>query len=345
MGTRAMRGAGELPRRRALRRLLVCAWALCGCLSLPTLADAHALAPIVVRTLDSSPHGFTLSVRFPTPDQAAAGLDVPGCDTAPLARALESGTSWTGRLSCEEGVRVLRFPAGAPTGLLWEDARGSQAVLDLHGEEPPGFELRLPAHGAAGPTVASYLSQGVGHVWSGWDHLAFIACLVLLSGRWWLASSVRRLLAVVTLFTIAHSVSLGLSVVLGGAGSPGLEAAIALSVAFAAREVVLRLRARELEPDAAATRRLYWTAAGFGLLHGLGFASALLELGLPEGQVPAALLLFNLGVELGQIAVVSAVVVLLCLVPKRGARPVALALSYAAGALAVFWLVLRAGGA
>lgn len=338
------RSAG--PRRaRALWRLLVAAWALCVCLALPTLAAAHALAPIVVRTLESSTDGLTLSVRFPTPDQASAGLEIPGCETASLSRALQSGTSWTGRLSCERGTRVLRFPGGAPTGLLWEDARGSQAVLDLHGEEPPGFELRVPEHGAAGPTVASYLSQGVAHVWSGWDHLAFVACLVLLSGRWWLASSVRRLFAVVTLFTVAHSVSLGVSVMLGGVGSPGLEAAIALSVAFAAREVVLRLGARELEPDAAATRRLYWAAAGFGLLHGLGFASALLELGLPEGQVPAALLLFNLGVELGQIGVVSVVVLLLCLVPRRGVRPVALALSYAAGALALFWLVQRVHGA
>ncbi|MCB9586664.1 MAG: HupE/UreJ family protein [Polyangiaceae bacterium] len=321
------------------------AFAVACCLLLsPTRADAHALAPIVVRTLESRAQGMLLSVRFPTPEQAAGGLEISGCDTAPLEQALSSGTLWSGALECDAGTpHYVRFPAGTPTGVLWEDARGAQPEVQLFGEQPPGFRFLVPAR-ATGPALAGYFTQGIGHVWSGWDHLLFVACLVLLSGPWWLATSVRRLFAVVTLFTVAHSLSLALSVAVGGLGSPGVEAAIALSVAFAAREVVLRLGAQELEPDRVATRRLYWTAALFGLLHGLGFASALLELGLPKGQVPAALLLFNLGVELGQVSVVSALLVCLCIVPRRGVRPLALTLSYAAGALALFWMVQRVRG-
>lgn len=317
------------------------------CVVLPRAGQAHALAPIVLRTLDSRADRLLLSVRFPTPQQARGGLEVSGCESAPLQQALASSLVWSGALTCQAGTtRTIRFPGGAPTGLLWEDARGdAQPRLELHGEEPPGFSLEVPERRQAGPTLAGYLGQGVSHVWSGWDHLAFITCLVLLSGPCWVGASVRRLFAVVTLFTLAHSASLGLSVALGGLGSPGLEAAIALSVAFAAREVALRLRARQLEPDVRQTRRLCWTAGLFGLLHGLGFASALLELGLPEGQVPAALLLFNLGVELGQVAVVSLLVLAFSAVPRRGVRPAALAVSYAAGALALFWLVQRVRGA
>ncbi|MEZ4376413.1 MAG: HupE/UreJ family protein [Polyangiaceae bacterium] len=318
---------------------------LCAVFVTPGRASAHALAPIVVRTLDSTPGSLLLSVRFPTPEQAASGLAVSGCDTAPLAAALARGMTWSGTLRCEPGVaRYISFPAGTPTGVLWEDARSEHPEIVLFGEQPDDFRFSIPEQAAANPQLAGYFTQGVSHVWSGWDHLLFVACLVLLSGPWWLGSSVRRLFGVVTLFTVAHSLSLALSVAVGGLGSPGVEAAIALSVAFAAREVAVRLRARELEPDAQAARRLYWTAALFGLLHGLGFASALLELGLPKGQVPAALLLFNLGVELGQISVVSGLLALLCIVPRRGVRPAALALSYAAGALALFWMVERVRG-
>ena len=318
---------------------------LCAVLLTPDRASAHALAPIVVRTLDSTPGSLLFSVRFPTPEQAASGLAVSGCDTAPLAAALARGTTWSGTLRCEPGAaRYVSFPAGTPTGVLWEDARSEHPEIVLFGDQPDDFRFLIPEQAGASPQLAGYFTQGVSHVWSGWDHLLFVACLVLLSGPWWLGSSVRRLFGVVTLFTVAHSLSLAVGVAVGGRGSPGVEAAIALSVAFAAREVVVRLRARELEPDMQAARRLYWTAALFGLLHGLGFASALLELGLPKGQVPAALLLFNLGVELGQISVVSVLLALLCAVPRRGVRPAALALSYAAGSLALFWMVQRVRG-
>ncbi len=328
-------------RLRWLLGALLCSIYLCS----PAPARAHALAPIVVRTLDSSAERLVLSVRFPTHEQALSGLSVTGCDTAELQAALQVAPVWSGTLRCAANQpRALHFPGGAPTGLLWEDARGARPVLELHGEQPPGFELPVPELAATTASLASYLGQGVAHVWSGWDHLAFVTCLVLLCGPLWLGSSVRRLFTVVTLFTVAHSVSLGLSVLLGGLGSPGLEAAIALSVVFAAREVAVR-RARELEPDVNATRRLMACAVAFGLLHGLGFASALLELGLPAGQVPAALLLFNLGVELGQVAVVSGLVLAFCALPRRSVRPAALAVSYAAGALAVFWMVERVRGA
>ena len=144
----------------------------------------------------------------------------------------------------------------------------------------------------------TYLRLGIEHILFGFDHLLFVLALVILVRDW------RRVALTVTAFTVAHSITLA-AATLGLVHVPGppVEAAIALSIVLVAVEIV---NARRGMPSL--TARWPWLVAFcFGLLHGFGFAGALAEVGLPHHAIPIALLFFNLGVEIGQLAFVAAV--------------------------------------
>ncbi|TMM47210.1 HupE/UreJ family protein [Qipengyuania marisflavi] len=194
----------------------------------------------------------------------------------------------------------------------------------------------IAARPDAGQVWREYFVLGAGHILSGWDHLLFVIALVLLVVRG------RAVVIAATAFTVAHSLTLA-GATLGLAGLPQrpVEALIALSIVFLALEL-LRGRRDTL------SHRLPWLVAfGFGLLHGLGFAGALREIGLPEGEVPAALLSFNLGVEAGQLAVIAAVMLLrAALVRLRPAAeiPAIRLASYAIGITGAYWLIDRIAG-
>ncbi|MFC3616460.1 HupE/UreJ family protein [Lutimaribacter marinistellae] len=191
----------------------------------------------------------------------------------------------------------------------------------------------------------SYFSLGVHHILMGVDHLLFVLMLLLLIREW------RPLLAAVTSFTIAHSFSLaaasfGWIIV----PAPPVEAIVALSITFLAAEL--------LHPEGDKKRlseRYPWVVAfAFGLLHGLGFARALIEVGLPEGDVPLALLAFNVGVEAGQIlfivvalalgAAISRLYPAVAYVFGNSARAGLRILAYAVGAMSAFWVIERVAG-
>jgi hypothetical protein len=162
-----------------------------------------------------------------------------------------------------------------------------------------------------------------------------VLALVLLVKGW------KRLLGTITAFTIAHSITLALAT-LGFVNLPGppVEACIALSIVFIATEII---HSRQGKPGL--TERAPWVVAFiFGLLHGLGFAGALSEVGLPQQAIPLALLFFNVGVELGQIAFVGVVLGLIALlnrIPlKRPAWSWRIA-PYAIGSIAAFWVIER----
>jgi len=153
--------------------------------------------------------------------------------------------------------------------------------------------------------VKTYLTFGFEHILEGFDHLLFIACLIFISGTW------RRMLITITGFTVAHSITLTLSA-LGLVHLPiiAIESVIALSIVFLAREIMIKNE-----------QTLTWrfpiaVSASFGLLHGFGFASALSEIGLPQTEIPSALLAFNVGVELGQVAFVGVLVLSAKLIRK-----------------------------
>jgi hydrogenase/urease accessory protein HupE len=186
--------------------------------------------------------------------------------------------------------------------------------------------------------AGTYTLLGIEHILLGIDHLLFVFALVLLVKGW------RRLLGTITAFTVAHSLTLAAATVgLVHVPGPPVEACIALSIAFVAAEIV---RARQ--GASGLTERAPWVVAfSFGLLHGLGFASALSEVGLPQHAIPIALLFFNVGVELGQIAFIAAVLgagrlarLLPVPAPPWGWR----AAPYAIGTLAMFWVIERTAG-
>jgi hydrogenase/urease accessory protein HupE len=190
-----------------------------------------------------------------------------------------------------------------------------------------------PASGslALAPIVRDYTLLGVEHIVTGFDHLLFVVALMLLVRRG------RALVATITAFTLAHSITLAATVLdLVRVPAPPVEAAIALSIVLVCAEC--------LRPADSLTRRAPWLVAfAFGLLHGFGFASALLELGLPERHVPLALACFNVGVELGQLAAIGVVIVLLRLALRFVARRAwpERAVVYAMGGVAGYWALDR----
>jgi hydrogenase/urease accessory protein HupE len=202
--------------------------------------------------------------------------------------------------------------------------------------EPAHPSLVLAAAPSARAVAGTYLALGVEHILLGIDHLLFVLALLLLVEGW------RRLAATITAFTVAHSITLA-AAALGWVRVPGapVEAIIALSIVFVAAEIIHQRRGR-----AGLTANAPWIVAlSFGLLHGFGFAGALHEVGLPEQSIPLALLLFNVGVEIGQLAFAGVVVAGLALARRALARPpawVAVAPAYAIGAVATFWVLERA---
>ena len=187
---------------------------------------------------------------------------------------------------------------------------------------------------ASGAPTAHYLRIGVEHIIFGYDHLLFVLGLFLLVRP-------RQLLVTVTAFTLAHSITLALSA-LAGITLPGppIEIIIALSIALLGAEAIYRQRGQET-----ISARWPWAIAfGFGLIHGFGFAGALAEIGLPRGAEIMALLLFNIGVELGQIAFIAclaAVAWIVSRVAKSALQPTATVLAYAIGITGAFWSVQR----
>lgn len=211
-------------------------------------------------------------------------------------------------------------------------ARSAQ-VYRLTAQEP--FAM-IEAQPSSMQVWRGYFLIGVEHILAGWDHLLFVIALVLLVGRTW------PVIKAATAFTVAHSITLA-ATTLGFTGLPQrpVEALIALSIVFLAVEIARGTRDT-------ITRRLPWLVAfAFGLLHGFGFAGALREIGLPEGEVPAALISFNLGVEAGQLLVIGAVLAVLAIIRRvrvSAEAPVLRIASYAIGITGAYWLVDRVIG-
>lgn len=187
--------------------------------------------------------------------------------------------------------------------------------------------------------AATYLRLGIEHILGGVDHLLFVlALLVLVKGM-------RRLVATVTAFTLAHSLTLA-GATLGFVHVPGrpVEAAIALSIVFVAAEIIHSRNGR-----AGLTEKFPWVVAfTFGLLHGFGFASALSEVGLPQSAIPVALLFFNVGVEVGQLLFIASVFTIVAFawqaVRRGGMLQPAWAWRippYAIGSVSMFWVIQR----
>jgi hydrogenase/urease accessory protein HupE len=212
----------------------------------------------------------------------------------------------------------------------WLDGRELLAVLT---SDAPNLGVRSERTEGADRArlVLDYTRLGVEHILTGVDHLLFVLGLILL------VRFERRLVWTISAFTLAHSLTLS-AAVLGLVTVPQapVEAVIALSILLLAVECA--------KPRDSLARRLPWVVAfSFGLLHGFGFAGALRQIGLPPAEAPLALLFFNVGVELGQLAVIAVLGALLAVLARRAKLRASLeaAAVYSMGALAAFWSIER----
>jgi len=307
-------------------------------------AHAHALSPSLLM-LHEVGRGIA-DVTWKTPSMRIPGTDVrpvlpPGCTPTTQADVSEDAESITARwrVDCAGasivGLRVgIDGLAAAKTDVLLhvELADGRSIDTVLRASEP---FLAVPAPEDRLGVVRRYGQLGFEHIMGGYDHLLFVFGLLLL------AASTRALVSTITAFTVGHSVTLTLAV-LGITRIPPapVEVLIALSIFVLAVEL-----ARAPDPTTLMRRAPWLMALTFGFLHGLGFAGTLRATGLPADAIPLALVSFNVGIEIGQLAFVVAVTVLTAI-----ARPMSLRLPawsrtvpiYTMGTLAAFWMIERA---
>jgi len=211
----------------------------------------------------------------------------------------------------------------------------ADGLQETHLVQPHSPSVEIGGPTGVGRRIAAYVRLGAEHIALGVDHLLFVLALLLI------VSGPKMLLKTITAFTVAHSLTLGIAT-LGLARAPAmpLNAVIALSILFLAPEVV-----RVWRGQTSFTIRHPWVVAfAFGLLHGFGFASGLVAMGLPQGEIPLALLFFNIGVELGQIAFVLLVLALVRsfhALEIRWPRWAEMLPGYAVGTLGAFWFIQR----
>jgi hydrogenase/urease accessory protein HupE len=311
-------------------------------LAVPAYADE--LRPGSIDFTENEAGQWSLDWKQPLSAPGSAELSVPtipsNCrfDTLPVRRSAPMALIGHATVTCDGNVAGKTI--GLPQLFGNADALVRVAALDrevqshrLTASEPIATIIPRPNRWQV---FQSYLLIGAEHILVGWDHLLFVIALVLLVVKGW------PVVKAATAFTVAHSITLVAST-LGFAGLPQkpVEVLIALSIVFLAVELLHSDRETW-------TRRWPWIVAfGFGLLHGFGFAGALREIGLPEGEVPMALFAFNLGVEAGQLLVIAMVMVLRLAInralPKSEAPALRLA-TYAIGITASYWLVDRLVG-
>ena len=314
---------------------------------LPAAARADDLRPgyLEIREAASAPavHRYAVTWKAPIKPGIAARVAPtfpPDCTpiTTPersidaaalLARwEIKCAKPLTGR-----NIRLDGMESTASDALLrYQSLSGATQAARLTPANPQATIAPKPGRMQVAQT---YFVTGVEHILMGYDHLLFVLCLVLLlNGAW-------RVAATVTAFTVAHSVTL-VATTLGLISVPRapVEAVIALSIVFLAVEIVKR----DPENPRLSQRAPWLVAFLFGLLHGFGFAGALAEIGLPQGEVPTALLTFNLGVEAGQLIIVGvamAAMAVLRRVNMAWLKPTQTAAAYATGCVAAMWLIER----
>jgi len=306
----------------------------------PGAAQAHDARPLAVTITEQEGGRYAARLNVPPSVEVANRPQIvwpAGC--VPIEQDLTRVV-----VRCDADLRgqsvAVRFSGYNPSlSVLFRlELADGRAITQLQPPDAPHWTV--PLEPSARQVFGDYLRLGIEHIWFGFDHLLFVAGLVIL------ARTARRVFWAVTGFTLAHSLTLALATLgLVRPIIPAVEAVIALSILFVAREIA--------RPGAGglAARQPILVSSLFGLLHGFGFAAALQEIGLPQGELALGLLSFNLGVELGQIAFICALMLTyalasLALVAVRPGRapPVAtmrLAVAYLIGVPAAYWLVER----
>ena len=296
----------------------------------PQVASAHDLRPATLRLVEHE--DGRVEVSWTPPVQANQTID----DVHPVFPE-HCEVLGTTELRCgEQGLRGTLTIAGLEASSVEvivqvERPDGAVSVTALR-EQNPSLELGNTRTGSArGQLFLAYLGIGVEHIVLGIDHVLFVLGLLFVVGL------ERKLIWTITAFTVAHSLTLACSVLdIVRLPIAPVEAVIALSILLVAAEAC--------DDRPTLTRRAPWAVAfAFGLLHGFGFAGALREIGLPEGQLGLSLFAFNVGVELGQLAIVALCLVIARLLAQRSewAAKLRLPALYAMGIVAAYWAIER----
>lgn len=312
-------------------------------------AAADEVRPAYLGLEERSADSFSVVWKLPVKDGMVRDVmpvfpEQCGLEMQPFAEITDDAKIRRGLLTCGDaglGDGHVEVP-GLANSLM--DTLFYIAWLDgdtRHHMLKPGEKLSLAEREP--PLVNDYLAFGFEHILGGYDHLLFVlALLLIVSGK-------RSIFKTVTAFTVGHSITLALASLGMITLSPApVEALIALSIAFLAAEAIYIHRGRQ----SLTASRPWVVAILFGLLHGLGFAGALKEVGLPHGDIPLALLFFNLGIEAGQLAFVLVVLgslaaaqwgmkVIAPQMIKGDLSRFALVPAYTIGAVGVFWALDR----
>jgi hydrogenase/urease accessory protein HupE len=311
-------------------------------------AAAHESRPAYMEVTELAPHRYQIVWRTPL----LSGMRLPVAlrfpektrnATEPTLRELSDSLVERRLIELDSGLTGARIEIAGLQATI-TDALVRVQLLDgsysttLVRPSKPWIEIATSRSSLE--VAGAYLLHGVEHILFGYDHLLFVLALILI------VRSGRVLLITVTSFTIAHSITLSLAT-LGLVHVPGppVEATIALSILLLACEII-----RSDRGQASLTAQWPWLVAfSFGLLHGFGFAGALAEIGLPQRDIPLALLAFNIGVEAGQLVFIAVVLGALACAKwirlpaflEHHARPIT---TYAIGILAAYWFIERLAG-
>jgi hydrogenase/urease accessory protein HupE len=305
-------------------------------------ASAHELRPAYLQLREEKPGQFGVTWKTPMLGDARLALEPEfGGDVkavTPMTTRTVPGAAlqtWTLGAQTLRGQTVrIRGLEGTMTDALvrMEFADGTSWTERLTPQRPIAV---IPARQGGFSVAGVYLKLGIEHILTGVDHLLFILALIIITRGGW------KLVKTVTAFTVSHSITLT-AATLGFVHVPQrpVEAVIALSIVFVACEIVHRRQG-----CSGLTEQWPWIVAlTFGLLHGLGFAGALSEVGLPQGHIPLALLFFSVGVEIGQLIFIAAVVSLVAVI-RRVRIPIPrwgeFVPPYAIGTVAMFWIIQR----
>jgi len=323
------------------RRALLAAASLV--LACGTAAFAHEARPGFLELRETGPNAYTFLWKKPTGGEVEiqiAPVIPDGCRLAtPDRQQLTPGAMIVrGTLTCADAIAGKTIAIAGLEATITDvlvRVHHSDGRLESHLLRPAAPSVTLGAVTTAADRALGYIQLGVQHILLGIDHLLFVLGLLLIvSERWTLVKTI-------TSFTVAHSITLAIAT-LGYASAPlpPLNAAIALSILFLGPEIV-----RTWRGETSFTIRHPWVVAfAFGLLHGFGFASGLTSMGLPKAEIPLALLLFNVGVEIGQVAFVVLVILLeraFRVLEVRWPRLVAHLPGYAVGSLGAYWTIQR----
>lgn len=311
----------------------------------PQLAQAHSLGIDPANLTEGAAGQYTLNAKVPTQLQSAIFTPIlpERCSFVDSPSGIASPAGIRFDFTCQPGLNagdVILLPwarEGVLLTVTWADSSGATRMIASNGDT---MEIELVDFRAGSSGLFSsarrYTRLGIEHILQGIDHLLFVLALTMMvTGGW-------RLVKTITAFTLAHSLTLALAT-LGYVSipAPPVEAAIALSIVFICVEIVHASQGRH-----GLTYTYPWLVSfSFGLLHGLGFAGALSEIGLPVSEIPTALLFFNVGVEIGQLLFVAAVFAILAAWNRMNLKFsnfLRLTPVFAIGTVSVFWFLQRA---